>query len=894
MTLPFALILTFVFSALVGVAYLFVSVNITQMQSSFYSLQATAIAEGINERVKARLNSKSKIQPSPEQEAKLKTFEEKDELKDEEEDEALLAEEEFDEETESFDEYYADEVIKIARLITFREPPAYSEEEGEEETISQGGTSLDPLSNVEMIGSIEIPRGTALNKGAMIVIFKDEKLDLKLKDIVDETRGFRPKLPAPFIKALIPNYGEIGTRARFSVNGENLPNKAPTFSNKDIKIEDVRAGPQVDFLIGKDVKPGITRFYLGSTQTEYYVIPLYDGSNRPVINGVQNSDDTQLLETKAGKRLIITISGVDLFANKNPPVVIPDSTGIVPRVKEQEPSGKKITVNLNIAKNAEPGVHSLVVATEGGLSNSWLFNVLPPDQKDDLGANTATFSSSLTLLNVRVVESLLPLIDEDVSEDDEDDEDKKKDKTVKDEASADEAEDEAEEDELLEVEVPEREKLSPFANIDLETVWLLESSAMVGKITKTVSEVIQREIPNVQSAIITNGSISFQGGDYKVIGQTNAMTVLTEPTYISNTVLMVLGPTEEELGQQEPVIVKEEEGRGKEEENIPKSPIELGFVPGALVTSYKAGNKISELDYAVIQNVGLNIIELISPGFMDFHYEGDEVYQFVPPIISKEEINSEEADRHIVPQGFAITLPNGARFKDIFRSSLDQFSDLADLYTSDVAVPKDEYDIPAGYMGTSYITGTPVYDQGNVLSGKGILIIDTRGDNQGRPEGIVEFNGDSKSPIDFSGIIYVHGNVRISGNVNIDGALVVDNDSRGTVEIADNALGKITYDPKAIKQTILAVPFSTSPGTVMISSKPLNLENYVSSGAEIAQKLGASSSFTEGQATAASQSKQETQNGPTEGAIVEKKPPVQTIKIEPSGKRAEEELIDLF
>lgn len=893
MTLPFALILTFIFSALVGVAYLFVSVNISQMQSSLYSMQAIAIAEGINERIKARLNTKSKIQQSPQQEKKLKST--RDESLEEGDNEEISTDDEFDEETESFDEYYADEVVKISRLITFREPPAQTASEESEENFA-----LDPESNVEMIGSIDISRGTKLAKGIMIAVFKDEKIDLKLKDIVDETQGYKPKLPAPVIKSLIPNYCEVNSRSRFIVNGENLPNKEPTFSNKNIKIEDVRAGPAVDFLIGSDVKPGLTRFYLGSAQAEFYLIPVYDGNPRPIINEVQTTGGAQLLEIKAGKKLVIKIAGIDLYQNKSQPVVIPDIVGIIPKVKDQSTSGKEITVNLTIGKNVETGVHSLIVATEGGLSNSWLFNVLPPGQGEDFGANAATFTSSLTLLDLRTVENILPLIDEGASNEEEDNEDKSQGKEKKVESKEKTKDDSEEETPPDEAEVPEKEKLSPFANVDLETVWLLETSAMVGKITKTISEVIHREIPNVQSAIATNGGITFEGGDYKIIGQTTAMTVLVEPTYISNTLLKVTGPTEDQLQQLElPMISpakgteQKDQGRAKEEPAIPKSPVELGFLPGSLITAYKTGNKISELDYAVISMVGLNTIDLVPPGLMDFHYEQDEVYQFIPPIISKEKLQEEDSERHTVPQGFAISIPNGAKFKDIFKSSLDQFSELADLYTNDTNVPKDEFDLPTGYMGTSYIAGTPVYDNGNVLSGKGILIIDTRADNLGRAEGTVELNGDSKNPIDFSGIIYIHGNVRITGNVNINGSLIVDNDARGNVEFANNALGKITYDQKSIKQTLLCVPFTTKPGTVMISNKPINIEKAVPSGTTVAQKLGASSSFAGKQSPTQTQST--AQATPIEGTIVEKKTPaVKTIKAEPNKGMAEEELIDLF
>ena len=120
LTLPFALILTFIFSGLVGVSYLFVSVNLYQMQSSLQGLQAESIAEGFNEKIKARLNTKYKMQISPQQTKKLKSSTEEDETDKDEEDADSAAEEEFDENAEDFDEYYADEVLKISRYITFR------------------------------------------------------------------------------------------------------------------------------------------------------------------------------------------------------------------------------------------------------------------------------------------------------------------------------------------------------------------------------------------------------------------------------------------------------------------------------------------------------------------------------------------------------------------------------------------------------------------------------------------------------------------------------------------------------------------------------------------------------------------------------------------------------
>ena len=262
LTLPFALVLTFIFSALVSVAYLFVSINLRQMYTNYQSIQAISIAEGINERIKARLNTKSKIEISPQQEEKLKLGQEEEsfdeEGEDAEEDEAV-AEDEFNEDVEDFDEYYADEIVKISRYITFREPEQKKEEKEitptpENPEVPAPPEKPNPLANVEMIGSIDIPRGTVLNKGTKIVIFKDEKINLKLDDILDEGKLQKPKLPIPVIKSLIPNYCEVNSRASALLSGDNLPySKTARFSKKEITVEDIKAGPTVKFLVGEEI-----------------------------------------------------------------------------------------------------------------------------------------------------------------------------------------------------------------------------------------------------------------------------------------------------------------------------------------------------------------------------------------------------------------------------------------------------------------------------------------------------------------------------------------------------------------------------------------------------------------------------------------------------------------
>lgn len=909
MTLPFALILTFIFSALVSVSFLFVSLNLNQMQSSLQEAQAISIAEGFNEKIKARLNTKSKIPVSPQQEEKLKVPSGEDDEDDED-----LPEDDFDENTEDFDEYYADEILKISRYITFKEPPEEPEAQGnqalEEGITPTQDSSSKPEANVEMIGSISIPQGTVLSKGTMIIIYKDEKISLMLEDIVPENKiAFKEKLPVPVIKSLSPNYAEPNKRGSFVVIGDNLSyNQKARFSNKDITIEDIRSGPLVEFLIKAEAMAGLTKFYWEGTQAEFYIVPIYDGSPRPTINQIKVSDDKDLLEIKAGqKRTVTMIYGVDLFLKKSPPVVITDFVGITPTIKGTSPDGKDLTVTLDIDKKVEPGVHSIIVATEGGLSNSWLFNVLPPDENQvDLSSNVATVTSSLTLLNIKPIENLLPLIDE--GEDLEEEE--KSIKDDEDEVDNDEPEDE---EDFSADEIPEKKKLGKFANADLETEWLVQTSVMVGKTTRTISEVVQRQVPNIYAAVATNSEVTFDGGGFQFAGQTTAMTKLIEPTYISNSILSVEGLSEEEKASTEPATntsggqeqnTSSGGGRPEESQNIQKSPEELGFIPNSFIAVYKENERsIDDFDYSLISKVGDNTIELYPPGLMSFHYEGDLVSQFIPPLISKSMISTDIAEKHLVPKEFSISLEGYATAKNTFKSNLKQLAELADLYTDDISVPSDEFGTPIGYMGLSYIDGTAVFDNTNTLIGKGILIIDTRNDNQGKPIGDVEFAGDSKNPITFSGLVYVHGNLRIDGNVTITGGLIVDNESNGMVQITNNALGKIIWDPNAIRQTLLYTPFTTRLGTVMISNKPIDLTGYIQSGTSSTSELGASPVFSDttipGIDTSQSQGVKAPDLPPEEALVEtakeaeENKQPDYFPSSQPR-KSAEEELIDLF
>lgn len=850
-TLPFALILTFIFSSLVGVAFVFVAINLNQMQGSLKTTQALVLAEGINERIKTRLNTKTMVMLTPEEESKLDGF--ADDFGDDDE-EDLFDDDDFDESTELFSEYYADEVVKISRYITFRTPP--ETEEGEEEFgVGSLGDLEDeeeeeeqrPEANVATIGNIDVPPGTVLSPGFMLVVHKEEKIDLMLKDISEDGyQPYRQKLPSPVIRSLSPNYGEANSKGTFVIIGENIAyDDNAKFIERDIVIEDIKGGPLIEYYLKPEVMPGIYKFYWDTAKAEFYVIPPYEGLQSPIIDEILVGTGDQLLDVRAGERgIALMVYGYDLYLNKSLPVVVPDAAGIIPRVKDGSVSGNEITLTLDIDKRVEPGPHFLFVATEGGISNTWVFNVLPPDENAAPSSpSVAVYTTSLTLLDINPIENLLPLIDEDELDDEPVDAGEEEDVIT-----------DPEDPDFDPDDLPESDKLGPFSNADLETSWLLETEVMVGMATRTVSEVISRRVPKINAALLTNGVIVFNGGGFRIVGATTAMTELVEPTYLTNTEVKVKGPPDEdELG--EPGFIDQAPDANAvdpvgdpnappaaNEEELPQSPEELGFAEGEFAAVYKAGDDINMLDYAIINMLGNNTIGFSPPGLKEFHYEGDGVFQFVPPVISKEEITQEEAERHLVPKDFALNIPSAANFKTLFGSNLNQYAELADLYTNDPSIPQDEFDLPVGFMNLTYIDGTSIFDEGNNLVGKGLLIVDTRADNVGRPDGVVEINGDSRNPAEFTGVVYIKGNLRIGGNITINGAIIVDNGDFGQVEIASNAIGMITYDERAIKQTILSIPFTTKPGTVMISSKPLDLGSYVLSGTK-GNDLGASSTL---------------------------------------------------
>lgn len=908
-TLPFALVLTFIFSGLVAVSYIFVSINLKQMQSNLWSIQAISVAEGINERVKARLNTKTKPELTPEQEKNLKD----PSAADDGEDGELVEEDEFDENTEEFDEYYADEILKISRYITFREPPPSEDEtntddgrpkdaytEVDEEKAAEEEKAKQPEANVSMVGDIEVPEGTVLAKKTKLVIFHNEKISLMLKDITTDSRDYKPKLPLPKIKSITPNYSEANKKSRFTIKGENLPRNEPSFNDKKITILDFKSRSTIEYQTDLDIMPGLKRFLWDTAQAEFYIIPTFENSIKPVIKEVANSDGTRLLEIKAGKRNVtIMIYGTDLFLKKAPPVVLPDVCGLIPKVKGQSQNGTDLTVTLDVGREVEPGTHSLIVATEGGLSNTWIFNVLPPDDRlEDPTFDTAVVSSSLTLLDIKVLDKILPLINDG---DPNDSQNNNPAGRPNDPNSSNDPDDPDNADGSKEL--TENDKIGKFGNTDLETVWLLETTAMIGMTTKTVSEVIHREIPNISAALATNSKITFDGGSYQINGASTPTTKLVEPTYLSNTLLKVEGPPEEPETpiQTDPASQNSSGGRPGVATGGPKSPEELGFKPGKLVAVYKDGNKIDNLDYAKILNVGRDTIELVPPGVMDYHFEGDTIVQFLPPIISREKLSDDDNQFHTNPKGFSIATNNAAHFRTLFNSNIEQFAEVADLFTNDPTIPHDEYDLPVGYMGLTYIEATPRYDNSNALTGKGLLIIDTRPGNLGKPTGDVEFNGDGKNPIDFMGIVYVHGNLKINGSVNITGALIVDNESMGEVNFASNATGMIAYDEQAIRQTILSIPFTTKPGTVMITNKPIDLSAYIQGTVAPAQNLGQPIVVPQTDSTSQSEvmglESVMVPDLPPEEAVLETTQPSRPVPEsddEGPGKTAEEELIDLF
>ena len=241
----------------------------------------------------------------------------------------------------------------------------------------------------------------------------------------------------------------------------------------------------------------------------------------------------------------------------------------------------------------------------------------------------------------------------------------------------------------------------------------------------------------------------------------------------------------------------------------PNTPKGKGFMPGSIIainSSRRGGQEYS--DYAILQTTGGNNMVVKAPGFKNSHFLGDEVIQFIPAVISPDELNERDAQRGLDPPGSFINLGGRTAFDYVFRTRLDRMSNWSSAKTTNTSVPNDIQLDYEGYFGLNIIEGVPDYTGGNALYGQGALIIDTTLDGQDPAGGTVSIGGSSKLPSLFDGLIYIIGNLQITGPVDIRGAIIVQSPTTGS-SIRLGGSGNITYDLDSIHKAILHLPFTT-------------------------------------------------------------------------------------
>lgn len=843
-TLIFAVILCVIFAGLLSSIYYFLRMNVSKSASSIYEQQAKYIAESGNNRAMSMLNVK--LMPDVELE-ELAGDDEDDFFGDDEE-----FDEFFDEDDDFFDEDDWDEwededeeidedsfLTNIPRYINFyhkfpyyvnidsgqvvTEGVYYSLVQAQQGRIEsnkvqaiQDGYDYQqdeilieelyfplPEVNVKNIGMIPIDKGVHLKPGYKIQLAQKLPVDLKCSSIVDEYFNYVPDFelatPRPILKNMAPNFASQGEYLNVYFEGENIDDIFPVFSSQDITVFEA-TGDSASVGITEKAKPGKYQVQFGKFKTDFFIVPLTDGSPTPIITEVRlpkmiEGNNQFIKITDKQKFNGLKIMGENLMIGDEKPLVVPDAMGISIEIVSYKTD--EIVVNV-VTERPTLGAHYFSIFTKGGQSGSWIFNVEKGEEDIPETPDTGSFSTLLTLLEVNSL-SNLPF------------------------SSAVEGSSEGRPEAVGGSGRPDsgtsggpggdkKSKKYDLLKSDLELVWKVETIATVNKQSFKETRIIRRSVPNVEAAITTTADISFGQSSIQVQGVLEAATILDESSTSGDTVIFVVGadPYQEEFESREdqsrPIPTGDavvEDFNFSQEKNSPQAK---GFKPGGLIAIVSTNRGSGYSDATFVESLGPQSITVAEPGFKNSHYVGDEVIQFTPSIITPEEISDRESERSLDPPGSFVNLPGKTNFDYVFRTNLDKIMEWADA-TDDTSVPSDLRTEVDGYFGLNIIRGTPSYTGGNSLYGQGTLIIDTTEDGFNPSGSTVTIGGSSKLPSIFDGVIYILGNLQISGPVEISGGIVVNSPNDGsTMRISGS--GNISYNEKSVQKAIIHLPFT--------------------------------------------------------------------------------------
>lgn len=863
-TLIYAVILSVVFAGLLAAVFYFLKINSNESARGIYKLQTIYLAESGNNRGLARMNVMSLPELDLEdmdlddEDMEEGFFDEDDDFWDEDWDEAE-DDDVFGDEDDPED--YADEeekyfLAKIPRYINFyhknpffvnvdtgqiiTEAQYYAmvqEQQNRIQTNRQLGLSPEetpqeilveevyfplPEVNVAKIGTIPVKKGIHLKPGFKVKLADNVPIKLKQRSIVEEYLNYVPPIeverPRVIVRAINPNFVYPGDYVDIRVDGDNLEGIFPQFSTAEVSILEAKAG-YISIGVNEKAVSGRYQLKIGPAKAEFYIVPIETQAPAPNISDItlakpRDGNPQFIKMTNKEKLENVRITGINLSNGKDAPVIVPDSRGIVVEIISFK--ADEIICNI-ITDKPEIGSHYISIFTDGGQSNSWIFNVEKIVETDPPDPYTGTYSTLLTLLEVKSLPNL-PL--KSVIEGTPTGRPETSGAGTGASGSGTPAGTQGGGRPGSDRDGQKSKKNFDLLRSDLDTVWKLETVATVNNISYKETRIIRRSEPRAEAAIITNTSVSFGQSSIKVEGMLEALTRLVEPASGGDTEVTVEGvdPDQDRFTSREDEqanstiltgnAVVEDLGFGIKDQ----SPASRGFKPGGIVAITSTSRSNSFTDFAFVESTGPNTIKVRDPGFQENHFQGDDVTQFVPAIITPEPIGERDARKNLDPPGAFIKLEGKTSFEYVFRTKLNKMSNWSNAKTISTKVPSElirDYD---GYLGLAIVEGVPSYTGSNALYGQGTLIIDTTLGGRNPTGNTVTIGGSGKLPSIFDGLIYVIGNVQISGPTEIAGAIIVNSPSdRSIMRISGS--GNISYSPNSVKKAILHIPFCEEPRT---------------------------------------------------------------------------------
>jgi hypothetical protein len=703
-----------------------------------------------------------------------------------------------------------------------------------------------PEVNVAKIGVISVPKAQQLKPGFTVMVADKATVTFKEDSIISEYLGIpdfdnNPE-NEPILRSISPNYMYPDEYLDLEIDGENLEEQLIKFSSKDIKIEEsYRDNYNVSITTDAKAKAGRYRFNLAGQQAEFYILPAFiNEADEPEIHNISFNDENdyanQLTSLPTdGSVKGVTISGENLQYLDKTTLLISDTKGV--QLDIISINSNEIKANFKL-KGLQPGNIFIRAVTAGGESNSWQFDVKNEGaDPDELQPFQGVYSTKLTLLEVNSL-SNLPFNDlEDSSDDSEDDGEGRP-------QNAEQTQ-----------EGQGRPQNFNLMNSDLETIWLLESVASVNDTHYKESKIIRRTVPRASAALTTNSKVSFGQDEFKITGQQTAGIVLEDSSSAGQTIFEFDNPNdriiqnrneeEDERYRLNDSAVVEDLGLDKNNQQQDgenkQNPNVVDFKPGSYVSVINPTDLEPVDDFAFIDSVDGNLIYLKKPAFEEAHFSRDQLVQYVPAVISTQEINEREAQQHIEPIYAWLKVADVygmTKFSNIFYDNIAHLNYFkrdpnykVPVKGIDVSNTTTEFSIEdqkvalsdqgKEYFGLNILYGSKEFTKEKPLRGQGVMIIDTTNNGQNESGGKVTIDGGSDLASRFDGFLYIIGEVKIVGNFEMNGNMICISPSTFS-SIKISAGGSIKYDEKALQKAVFDLPFATQIGTVKMEKVKLH------------------------------------------------------------------------